>query len=202
MSRSDSPKEAGSVEPRHALFLQSSGTKPIGTGSDAVKAWHAPYFLVGLLALGIGLGLAGCTASLSKATQTTVARHPENLLASAAPKSDLVAAFAQHDHIPPQDIVGLYPGSLHYAFQPSTNTYWAVAKMEPLITAPVAVTVKFQDGGDYVVFARKDRSSWSVVDLVGEPPCLSRTGLPRAIESLWGLRDASECQCKSTTCVG
>ena len=36
------------------------------------------------------------------------------------------------------------------------------------------------------------------MNLVGEPACLSHQGLPRAVESLWGLTDAPECQAPAT----
>ena len=104
----------------------------------------------------------------------------------------LINAFAAYDHLPSQDVVGTT--SVYYAFDPSTGTYWALATMDPRLSAPAAVLVKFQDGANRAIFAARTGSGWSVVSLVGEPPCLARQGLPGAVESRWGLTDPSECQ--------
>jgi hypothetical protein len=99
-----------------------------------------------------------------------------------------------YDHIPEQDLIGTAAGSLYYAYDPSSSTYWALATMDPRLSAPAPVLVKFQDGANRVIFAERRGSGWSVVNLVGEPPCLAHQGLPTAIESLWGLTDPPECQ--------
>jgi hypothetical protein len=83
---------------------------------------------------------------------------------------------------------------VYYAYEPSTGTFWAVAEMEPLPSAPVSVLVKFQDGANRAIFSRTGASGWSVVSLVGEPPCYSRDGLPSVVQSLWGLVDGPDCQ--------
>jgi hypothetical protein len=114
----------------------------------------------------------------------------------------LIRAFAAYDQIPEQDVIGTASGSVYYAYDPSTSTYWALAKMDPRLTAPVSVLVKFQDGANRVIFAERSGSSWSVVNLVGEPPCLAQQGLPAAIESLWGLTDAPECRAAVDTGIG
>jgi hypothetical protein len=105
----------------------------------------------------------------------------------------LIRAFAAYDHIPEQDVVGTASGSVYYAYDPSSSTYWALAKMDPQLSAPVPVLVKFQDGANRVIFAERRGSGWTVVSLVGEPPCLAQQGLPGTIESLWGLTDPPEC---------
>lgn len=117
----------------------------------------------------------------------------EDLVATASIKAALVNAFATYDHIPLPDVSGTYPGSVYYAYDPSDRTYWALATMQPQAAAPTDVVVKFQDGADRAIFAHRSGSAWSVVSLVGEPPCLARQGLPPAIESLWRLTDSPGC---------
>jgi hypothetical protein len=114
----------------------------------------------------------------------------------------LVRAFADYDQIPKQDVLGPAAGSVYYAYDPTTGTYWALATMEPRTPLPVPVLVKFQDGANRAVYRRTNGSAWSVVRLVGEPPCLARAGLPLAIESLWGLADPPECAPAPGTPVG
>jgi hypothetical protein len=123
----------------------------------------------------------------------------QDLVAGAPIKAALVKAFVTYDHLSAQDVVGTYPGSVYYAYDPRDGTYWAMATMQPQVTAPTDVLVKFQDGADRVIFARHQGSAWQVVNLVGEPPCLAREGLPAAIESLWRLTDSAECTAPTPT---
>ena len=130
----------------------------------------------------------------ASSTASTAPSQAQNLPVTAAIKTALVAAFASYDHIPEQDVSGLRSGSVYYAYQPSTGTHWALATVDPISTAPVSVLVKFQDGVDRAIFAERPGAGWSVVNLVGEHPCLTRQGLPSAIESLWGMTGPSRCQ--------
>jgi hypothetical protein len=141
------------------------------------------------------------TSSAPSTNGPSTTGSAEVLAASAPIEAALVNAFITYDHIPARDVAGPYPGSVYYAYDPSDRTYWAMATMQPQASAPTNVMVKFQDGANRVIFARRNGSGWSVVNLVGEPPCLVRQGLPAAIESLWRLSDSSGCTAPTPTTV-
>lgn len=136
---------------------------------------------------------------VSTSTKPPSAGVPVNLVASDAIKADLVAAFIRFDGISAQDVLGAEPGSVYYAYVPSTGIYWALGRIEPSASAPTQVLVRFQDGANYAVFAQPSGSNWSVVDLIGEPACLQAAGLPSAVEQVWHLSDSSGCAPMSST---
>ena len=61
-------------------------------------------------------------------------------------RTELLTAYAAYKDIPASDVHGL-PGSVYYAYQPATGTYWAMAKYEPTSGDSLTVQVGFQDGG-------------------------------------------------------
>ncbi len=135
----------------------------------------------------------------STTTESPASGSVQNLVASAAVRDELRAAFITYradaantpgdTAIPPSAVGGISPGSLFYAFDPSSSTYWARASFYPAVAASqTSATVGFQDGGADAVFTRPAASAWAVKS-VG--PCYS--GLPVGVAETWGLQIPTAC---------
>ena len=173
------------------------------TVSQRVLGW------LGLLAT---VAVAGCTAtsasspaapghgrSASPTASTAVSPGAASGSASAGPgsvrnlavsrevRNELTAAYADFRGIPPSDMAGTEPGSLYYAYDPATDTYWAEANFLPSLTDPFKVLVGFQDGASIGLFTRAARSGWQV-ELGGEPVvCTEVVFFPPAVLRAWSL---------------
>jgi hypothetical protein len=78
-------------------------------------------------------------------------------------------------------------GSVHYAYDSATNTYWALANFAPSATAPPRVTVSFQDGTSWGFFTKVGSGPWLAQE-GGEPVvCLEVGFFPRAVLTAWSL---------------
>jgi hypothetical protein len=148
------------------------------------------------VALGLltAVGVSGCTASTAPASapatasraSATASGEVQNLIVSAAVRSELIAAYAALRHIPTSDMYGV-PGSVYYAYQRARGTYWALAKYEPVSSDPQAVTVGFQDGGSDGFFKRTGSGPWQV-SLGGEPEaCTQPRFFPQPVLAAWAL---------------
>jgi len=172
--------------------------------------------VLGWLGLLATVALAGCTAtstsspaapghSRSASPTATTAVSPRaasgpasagpgavrNLAVSRAVRNELTAAFADYRGIPLSDVAGTNPGSVHYAYDPATDTYWAEANFLPSLTDPFKVLVGFQDGASIGLFARAARSGWQV-ELGGEPVvCTEVVFFPPAVLRAWSLSTAT-----------
>ncbi|MBV8386575.1 MAG: hypothetical protein JO155_07275 [Acidimicrobiia bacterium] len=127
------------------------------------------------------------------APATTVrATGPQNLPATDALRAQLVTAYVAFTHFPARDIAGTQPGSVFYAYLPSTRTYWAVATFEPRAAAAFQTLVNMQDGGDIGIFSRPTGAAWKMQGVGGIPfPCSARL-LPE-LQRLWGLQSPEGC---------
>jgi hypothetical protein len=172
--------------------------------------------VLGWLGLLATVALAGCTATstfspaapgnsrsasptASTAVSPRAASGPasagpgavRNLAVSRAVRDELTAAFADYRGIPLSDVAGINPGSVHYAYDPATDTYWAEANFLPSLTDPFKVLVGFQDGASIGLFARAARSGWQV-ELGGEPVvCTEVVFFPPAVLRAWSLSTAT-----------
>ena len=54
----------------------------------------------------------------------------ENLVATSQVKAGLTAAFVAMKQIPAADVLGTRPGSVYYAYDTATETYWAFAAFD------------------------------------------------------------------------
>jgi hypothetical protein len=102
-------------------------------------------------------------------------------------RNELTAAYVNSRGIPLSDVAGTIPGSVHYAYDPATDTYWAEVTFLPSRTASQKVLVGFQDGGSIGLFARAARNGWQV-QLGGEPVvCAEVPFFPPAVLTAWSL---------------
>jgi hypothetical protein len=177
----------------------------------------------GLLGLLAAVTVAGCTASPAPgpagtghgrptspsalpavspgAASGSAASGPGNvrvLAVSPDMRDELTAAFAAYKQIPSSDIAEISPGSAHYAYDPATDTYWALANFLPSLTAPSKVLIGFQDGASIGLFTRFANGSWQV-QLGGEPAvCTEVAFFPPAVLTAWSLpADTAGLECSA-----
>ncbi len=97
-------------------------------------------------------------------------------------------AFKQ---ISASDVAGTQPGTVYYAYDPATDTYWAMANFDPSSTAPMDVVVDFQDGGSTGLFQKAGAGPWQV-QLGSVPPiCAELRFFPSAILAAWSMPTAA-----------
>ncbi len=112
-----------------------------------------------------------------------------NLFISDQQKAQLVTAFAAAQHLTPNEIQGVAPGSVYYAEDVTTATDWAVATILPspwYLGLPSELQTNFQ-GGPWV-FSQVSGGPWQYIMGVG-------SGCPLATDLLavWGKTPAT-CQ--------
>jgi hypothetical protein len=120
-------------------------------------------------------------------TTTTAVSQTTNVVVTDEIRTQLVAAGAALNNLPPSDYTGLVAGGTYYAYDASTKTYWAGAGLAPN-PASTQAQVSAQDDGAYLLFERPAGGTWKAfaVGLAG-----TREGgscpvtVPSAILSLW-----------------
>jgi hypothetical protein len=123
------------------------------------------------------------TAATASASSTGV----QNLSVSTAVRSELLTAFAAIKNIPVSDVAGSTPGSIYYAYDPSTQTYWAMGSYEPASTDPATVKNSFEDGGETGQFKKIGSGPWQA-GTGGVPPyCAEISYFPRTVLEAWSL---------------
>ena len=117
----------------------------------------------------------------------TVTGGIRNLVISSAVRSELTAAYVAYRRISPSDVAGTRPGSVHYAYDPATDTYWALANFTPSGTASLRINVGFQDGASWGFFTKVGPGPWEA-QTGGEPVvCLEVRFFPPAVLTAWSL---------------
>jgi hypothetical protein len=143
---------------------------------------------------GRSASLAAATAVSPGAASGSASAEPggaRNLAVSRAVRNELTAAYADFRGISLSDVAGTEPGSVYYAYDPATDTYWARATFVPSSTASFKVLVGFQDGASIGLFTRAARSGWQV-ELGGEPVvCAEVVFFPPAVLRAWSLSTAT-----------
>jgi len=133
-------------------------------------------------------------ATAAAASQSAAAPSPtptgiQNLVISSAGKSQLTAAYVALKGISLSDIAGGGPtaGSVYYAYDPATGTYWALATFAPSSTASLNVQVGFQDGGEIGMFRKAGGGAWQAQ--IGEfpPYCGEVKYFPAAVLTAWSI---------------
>jgi hypothetical protein len=133
-------------------------------------------------------------AATAAASEPAAAPSPtptgvQNLVITSAEKSDLTAAFVAFKGISLSDVLGgaPTPGSVYYAYDPATDTYWALAGFETSPTASMQVQVNFQDGGNMGMYRKVGTGAWQV-QLGGVPPwCAESTFFPLPVLAAWSM---------------
>lgn len=119
----------------------------------------------------------------------TVPGGIRNLPISSAERSKLTAAFLTYKGFAPSDVLGgsALPGSVYYAYDPATDTYWALAEFLPSSTASFNVKVNFQDGGNTGMFRKSGAGPWQVRTPGWPPICDEPRFFPHEVLDVWAL---------------
>lgn len=118
----------------------------------------------------------------------------QNLVVSTVVRSELTAAYAADRGIPVSDVAGAdpMPGSVYYAYDPATDTYWAEAHFEPSSTAPSSVQVSFQDGTGIGMFKKVGTATWQVQINLNPILCAELRFFPLTVLQAWALPTAPQ----------
>lgn len=102
-------------------------------------------------------------------------------------RHQLVAAAAAKKHLPVRDYAGLDPHQRHYAYDFSTQTYWAAASLVPRASS-TAAGVSVQDAGSYDLFERAKGGRWRVFEVGAAGPGGGScpVEVPTAVAQRWG----------------
>lgn len=143
------------------------------------------------IAVGLApLAFAVAPAS-SSATSTAAASGAKNLVVTAAVRSELVAAFAPAHHVPVAEVEGTYPGSVYYAYDSATSTYWAVASFVPAAADTPSVKNTFQDAGSNGIFSRSAGGAWRFRGSGAPILCVEERDVPAAVLDAWSVAASS-----------
>jgi len=134
---------------------------------------------------------ATSAASGTSSTSTT-ANGARNLVASPGIKSGLLAAYLAHSGLAADQVAGTAPGSVYYAYLPSTQTYWAMAGFVPSSTANMQTQVSMQDDGCCGIFTQSaGAASWTYVSSYLGAPCPGAA--PPEVLAVWHLQPGADC---------
>ena len=146
------------------------------------------------------------TYKLAPGGPRSVAGAATNMTADAATKSDLLTAYLDVHEWQSQyaSDIALHPGATYLAYDPDTGLDWAVASFDyngPADDAAGSPPVAMQDGGNTGIFYQvppvagslPSYDGWVMVGSLGVPACYSKTVIPSAVLSVWGLRDNPYC---------
>jgi hypothetical protein len=148
---------------------------------------------------GPGTGQTSVPAATAAASQSAAAPSPtptgiQNLVISSAEKSDLTTAFVAMRGISLSDIAGGGPeaGSVYYGYDPSTDTYWALANFAASSTASMNAQIGFQDGGGTGMFKKAGATgAWQATRASFPEICGEVTYFPAAVLMAWSISTTS-----------
>ncbi len=140
---------------------------------------------------------AGHTALPAASRIRTHAATPggiQNLVISSAERDVLTAAYAATYaaglRIPVSGLgaPAAAPGSVYYAYDPATDTYWALASFEP--TAPSSDPTAYMDGTTTGMFRRAGTAAWQVMIPINPDICQELRFFPQRVLIAWALPTA------------
>jgi hypothetical protein len=129
---------------------------------------------------------AASPTTTAPAAPTTTAPAAQNLTVTAAVSAALLQAGAALNSLQASDYTGLAPGATYYAYDATTDTYWAGAALVPSPSSMQA-QVSVQDDGGYLLFSRPANGAWLARDvgLAGTEGSVCPVAVPPAILALW-----------------
>jgi hypothetical protein len=159
-----------------------------------------------LLAVAAALGLAACGGSSATSTSTETvtktvtapvtstpptsgstgaATDAQNLVATAAIKTQLLAAGAALHKLPPSDYTGLRKGDTYYAYDGATKTYWAGTQLVASSSSQQA-QIGDQDDGAFLVFHRSGGGGWKGTETgASNTPSSCGVKVPADVIAVW-----------------
>ncbi|HEV3186814.1 MAG TPA: hypothetical protein VGZ04_02085 [Acidimicrobiales bacterium] len=157
---------------RHALILPA-----VLTGSLVLSACGSPATIA-------------TSTSTTTSTPSLTGGATRNLVVTPSVRKSLLDAAAAYHQLPPSDYVGLNPGATYYAFDPTTNHYYAAAGLQPSPHS-LSAQVGTQDDGAYNLFTRAASSqSWTVFNdgLGGVQGSKCPLVIPSAVVKVWNWK--------------
>ncbi len=124
---------------------------------------------------------------LAASTAAAASSPARKLAVTAALKRELVAAFAPAHGVPVKEVGGTFPGSVFYAYDPATHTYWAEASFEPARGDSAKVADTFQDAGSNGIFSRTATGAWKYHGGGAPISCAEAKLVPKAVLKVWGV---------------
>jgi len=110
----------------------------------------------------------------------------QDLVLTSAVRSQLTAAYLAMRQIPASDVLGTTPNGVYYAYDPATNTYWALAFFDISPKAPTDVLVNSQDGGSEGFYTKVGSGPWHV-QAGGVGPCTDIQFFPKPVLAAWAF---------------
>jgi len=132
-------------------------------------------------------GMASTTSTTGASTSTTSATAVQNLAVTPAVRAALTSTFVAYKNIPASYVAGTVPNSVYYAYDPTTQTYWALAEFTPSSSASQNAQVGFQDGGSLGLFTMKAGQAWTVQNGFIPFPCSEVKFFPATVVTAWNL---------------
>ena len=151
---------------------------------------------VAILAAAMTLAACGGSSGSTTTTSTTTTQAPQtqNLSVTSAVRASLLSAGANSHGLAVSDYTGLGAGETFYAYDPSTTTYYAAARLVPSPKSYQA-QVSSQDDGGYNLFVRSASvPGWTVYDdgLGGAMGSTCPIVIPASVLAVWGWK-ANSC---------
>jgi DNA-binding beta-propeller fold protein YncE len=185
---------------------QSAQALAVGPGGATVYVlvigpYHrgSPHYGAGsVLAVVAATGLPGQPVPVGALPQAfAISRPPldqvQDVVATPAVKSQLVKAFVSGWHLKASQVAGTAPGSLYYAYDVTTRTYWAEAAFLPAKGDPPAM---MQDAGAFGVFSRPASGGWKFLGSSLPITCRELSAVPPAVLALWGVAPTDATYCR------
>jgi hypothetical protein len=147
---------------------------------------HRPQWFLVVAALVATLVLAGCSNAPGEGTGV------ERLPITPSVSTQLLDAATNVNMVPIREYSGLTPGFTYYAFDRSTDTYWAGAKLDPKPSGgppnlPTRAEVANQDDGAYWLFTQPKGGAWTAYqDGAGGPDTPCPATVPAGVLKAWG----------------
>jgi hypothetical protein len=138
------------------------------------------------------------SAASAAAAPSASAGGVQNLVVSNAIRSELLSAWAAGNGDPIADVTTV-PGSVYYAYDPATSTYWAQASFEATGKVPLNVQVSFQDGGNIGRFKRVAGGAWQVGTGGIPEVCYALAYFPQPVLATWAMPTSDPAACPRAT---
>jgi hypothetical protein len=157
-------------------------------GVAGCSASSVPHPVASALNEPVSGSTAGSASSPAASSSASAAGSAvQNLVISAAVRSELTEAFAAVRDMPPSYVTGTQPGSVFYAYVPATDTYWAMGSFGLSATAVQKQPAGCDDGGCTGIFKKVGTGGWQG-RVGGIPPiCGEVAFFPKAVLATWSL---------------
>jgi hypothetical protein len=166
------------------LSLAACAAQPSGSASDqtTTPAAAATASATGNVAILPGSEAPSATPGGSGGVQ--------NLVITSAEKTELTALFVAALGIQVSDLPGDGPiqGDTYYAYDPATDTYWAMATFPLNGAASASVIAAFREHGDQGLYRKAGAAPWQIDTSSAEGDyCAVLHYFPSAVLTAWSL---------------